>query len=58
MSYKVQSSTTLEQYRKKENEVIRRFRDFAWLHSKLQEQNRGKLQPQHHLCLLSFEALT
>lgn len=45
VSYKVQSRTTLEQYKKKENEVIRRFRDFAWLHSKLQEQNRGIIIP-------------
>jgi len=41
VSYKVQTKTTLQQYSKKENEVIRRFRDFAWLHSKLQDQNRG-----------------
>ena len=43
MSYKVQTKTTLQQYSKRENEVIRRFRDFAWLHTKLQDQNRGKL---------------
>ena len=54
MSYKVQSRTTLEQYKKKENEVIRRFRDFAWLHSKLQEQNRGKLFAGHQSCSSSF----
>jgi sorting nexin-1/2 len=45
VSYKVQTKTTLQQYSKKENEVIRRFRDFAWLHSKLQDQNRGIIIP-------------
>ena len=57
MSYKVQSRTTLEQYKKKENEVIRRFRDFAWLHSKLQEQNRGK-QTHHYNGSFTFQNLS
>ena len=29
-------------YKNKQPEVIRRFRDFAWLHSRLREQNRGE----------------
>ena len=57
MSYKVQSRTTLEQYKKKENEVIRRFRDFAWLHSKLQEQNRGVFDTCHRQYLLAPKIL-
>jgi hypothetical protein len=31
----------MPQYKAKQMEVIRRFRDFAWLHARLQEQNRG-----------------
>jgi hypothetical protein len=49
VSYKVQTKTTLQQYSKKENEVIRRFRDFAWLHTKLQDQNRGRHPTQSNL---------
>ena len=46
MSYKVCTETSVPQYKFKQMEVIRRFRDFAWLHSRLQEQNRGA----HALC--------
>ena len=41
VSYKVATRTTLSQYKSREMEVIRRFRDFAWLHQQLQDQNRG-----------------
>ena len=41
VSYKVCTQTDLPQYKNKQPEVIRRFRDFAWLHSRLREQNRG-----------------
>ncbi|KAK9843542.1 hypothetical protein WJX81_008116 [Elliptochloris bilobata] len=45
VSYKVQTKTNLPQYKRREFEVIRRYRDFAWLHSRLQEQNRGIIVP-------------
>ena len=41
VSYRVQTRTTLPQYEKSEIEVIRRFRDFSWLHDRLQEKHRG-----------------
>ncbi|GBF87488.1 sorting nexin [Raphidocelis subcapitata] len=45
VSYKVRSRTNLPQYARPSNEVIRRFRDFAWLHEKLAEENRGVIVP-------------
>ncbi len=41
VSYKVVTHTDLPQYRSKHSEVIRRFRDFAWLHGRLAELNKG-----------------
>lgn len=43
VSYKVVTHTSLPQYRSKHSEVIRRFRDFAWLHGRLAELNKGRL---------------
>jgi sorting nexin-1/2 len=40
VSYKVRSRTTLPQYARPTNEVIRRFRDFEWLHGRLAEEHR------------------
>lgn len=45
VSYRVQTRTTLPQYEKSEIEVIRRFRDFSWLHDRLQEKHRGVVVP-------------
>ncbi|EIE27299.1 Vps5-domain-containing protein [Coccomyxa subellipsoidea C-169] len=45
VSYKVCTNTSLPQYKIKQPEVIRRFRDFAWLRTRLQEQNRGIIIP-------------
>ncbi|KAK9907499.1 hypothetical protein WJX75_004827 [Coccomyxa subellipsoidea] len=45
VSYKICTNTTLPQYKNKQPEVIRRFRDFAWLRTRLQEQNRGIIIP-------------
>ncbi|KAK9806881.1 hypothetical protein WJX72_006093 [[Myrmecia] bisecta] len=45
VSYKVITRTNLEQYKNRQPEVIRRFRDFAWLAARLQEQNRGIIVP-------------
>jgi sorting nexin-1/2 len=45
VSYKIQTKTTLEQYKRPVSEVIRRFRDFAWLHEKLVEKNKGVIVP-------------
>ena len=36
----VRSRTNLQQYARPSNEVIRRFRDFAWLHDRLAEENK------------------
>ena len=41
VSYKVRTKTTLQHFRNQNPEVIRRFRDFAWLQQRLQEQNKG-----------------
>ena len=41
VSYKVSTKTKLPQYKKEHTEVIRRFRDFAWLWQRLQDTNRG-----------------
>ncbi len=41
MSYKVRTKTQMEGYKQRHMDVIRRFRDFAWLKHRLQEQNRG-----------------
>lgn len=40
VSYKVRTKTTHPSYAAPFNEVIRRFRDFAWLHDKLVEKNK------------------
>ena len=40
-SYKVCTTTDAEQFRMKQPEVIRRYRDFCWLHDRLTEQHRG-----------------
>lgn len=45
VSYKVRSKTGLPQYARPSNEVIRRFRDFCWLHDRLAEENRGVIVP-------------
>ena len=45
MSYKVQTKTSAPHYKQREFEVIRRYRDFAWLHARLQEQFRGACRP-------------
>eukprot|EP00884_Botryococcus_braunii_P014863 jgi/Botrbrau1/23378/Bobra.0051s0029.1 len=45
ISYRVLTKTSLEQYTNKEPVVLRRFRDFSWLHSRLAEQNRGVILP-------------
>eukprot|EP00877_Chromochloris_zofingiensis_P009805 jgi/Chrzof1/5078/Cz15g10280.t1 len=45
VSYKVRSRTTLPQYKHSSNEVIRRFRDFDWLHDRLAEANKGIIIP-------------
>ena len=45
VSYRVQTRTTLPQYEKSEIEVIRRFRDFSWLHDRLREKHRGVVVP-------------
>ena len=44
VSYKVCTKTSLHQYRQRQTEVLRRFKDFAWLRDQLQEQNRGEQQ--------------
>uniref|UniRef100_A0A7S2Z809 PX domain-containing protein n=1 Tax=Chloropicon laureae TaxID=464258 RepID=A0A7S2Z809_9CHLO len=45
VSYRVSTSTSLPQYKQQETEVIRRFRDFVWLKSKLEEKNPGVIIP-------------
>lgn len=45
VSYKVRCRTSLPQYIRPANEVIRRFRDFVWLHDRLAEENRGVIVP-------------
>ncbi|KAG2447746.1 hypothetical protein HYH02_007204 [Chlamydomonas schloesseri] len=45
VSYKVRTKTTHPSYAAPFNEVIRRFRDFAWLHDKLVEKNKGVIVP-------------
>ena len=44
VSYKVSTKTTHPSYDKPFYESVRRFRDFAWLHDKLQEKNKGVRQ--------------
>ena len=46
VSYKVCTKTSMHQYRQRQTEVLRRFKDFAWLREQLQEQNRGELWDQ------------
>jgi len=45
VSYRVEAKTNLPQYQQQVNEVIRRFKDFAWLKSKLEEKNPGVIVP-------------
>ncbi|KAK9861214.1 hypothetical protein WJX84_000325 [Apatococcus fuscideae] len=45
VSYKVCTKTSLQQYQQRQSEVLRRFKDFAWLRHQLQEQNRGIVIP-------------
>ena len=45
VSYRVESKTSLPQFAREENEVIRRFKDFAWLQDKLAEKNPGVIIP-------------
>lgn len=45
VSYKVVTKTTLEQYTNKHCEVIRRFRDFVWLHDRLLHLYKGIIIP-------------
>ncbi|KAL3151971.1 hypothetical protein ABBQ32_001094 [Trebouxia sp. C0010 RCD-2024] len=45
VSYKVTTKTQLPQYKQEHTEVIRRFRDFAWLWQRLQNTNRGIIVP-------------
>ncbi len=45
VSYKVRTKTTHSAYEAPFNEVARRFRDFAWLHDKLVEKNKGHIVP-------------
>lgn len=45
ISYKIATKTKLPQYKKDHTEVIRRFRDFAWLWQRLQDTNRGIIVP-------------
>ena len=42
-SYKVCTVTDAEEFRTKQPEVIRRYRDFCWLHDRLTEQHRGAI---------------
>jgi PX domain len=43
-TYKVRTKTSQPQYRNRSMEVVRRFRDFAWLHQRLSEHNRGGIE--------------
>lgn len=45
VSYKVRTTTDLPQFRSRNIEVVRRFRDFAWLGDKLRERHRGVIIP-------------
>ncbi|KXZ44879.1 hypothetical protein GPECTOR_61g832 [Gonium pectorale] len=45
VSYKVRTKTTHGAYAAPFHEVVRRFRDFAWLHDKLVEKNKGCIVP-------------
>lgn len=45
VQYKVKTKTTHQNYSRPFNEVMRRFRDFAWLHDKLEEKNKGVIIP-------------
>lgn len=45
VSYKVRTKTSLGQYKHSTSEVIRRFRDFAWLFEKLHEKCKGIIVP-------------
>ena len=48
--YRVRTKTTLPQYNSPNLDVIRRYSDFAFLHQRLFEQNRGAPPPHHALC--------
>jgi sorting nexin-1/2 len=43
--YKVTTKTSLPQYRNTEFSVMRRYRDFLWLYSQLQEKYKGVILP-------------
>ncbi|CAD7702434.1 unnamed protein product [Ostreobium quekettii] len=45
VTYKVRSKTSMSQYKQGSSEVIRRFRDFAWLYDKLHERYKGIIIP-------------
>jgi len=45
VSYRVETKTELPQYQQRENEVIRRFKDFVWLQERLGEKNPGAIVP-------------
>jgi len=49
-TYKVRTKTSLPQYRNPTMEVVRRFRDFAWLHQRLAEHNRGARSSGCYYC--------
>ena len=44
----------MPQYKSKQMEVIRRFRDFAWLQHRLQDQNKGAWMARiPHECIMA-----
>lgn len=45
VSYKILTKTSMSQYKSSQSEVIRRFRDFAWLYDKIHEKNKGIIVP-------------
>lgn len=45
VSFKVKTRTSSTRFKRPANEVIRRFKDFAWLHDHLVEKNKGVIVP-------------
>lgn len=45
VSFKVRTRTSNDKYKRPASEVIRRFRDFSWLHHQLTEKNKGIIVP-------------
>lgn len=45
VAYKIKTKTTHQNYSRPFMEVVRRFKDFAWLHDKLEENNKGVIIP-------------